>query len=378
MIDSQYTELIDFLYKPLDTVSGDAYTAREIDENRTFYLIIDGMGKGLSASLSAMIMSSFINHLIDKMKVHDSFSLDMLIKESIEYMQPILLDEEVVSVDYIVIDNSYSQIQYAKFAMPVMLLQDENEKIIRLKSNNPPLNKYSSDYKISTYDSSSISKFLFYSDGIVENEISKNTTYADYIENDFASSYTREDLKNRIFKRIKHQEDDITLIFIHKLSLSENLISEKSFQSNMDNLDIANEWYTKELEKHTNSDSTYKANLSFSELFMNAFEHGNLGLSSAQKHQMLEEDTYFTTLTEEGDKCTKNILVQISKITQNDSTYLITQITDDGNGFDTQILSTIFQNSQRFNGRGVFVSRKNSFGIYYNKKGNSVLFLNKI
>ena len=51
---------------------------------------------------------------------------------------------------------------------------------------------------------------------------------------------------------------------------------------------------------------------------------------------------------------------------------------DEGEGFDTQILSQIFRNSKKFNGRGVLVSRKNSMGIYYNSKGNCVLFLNKI
>jgi two-component system, HptB-dependent secretion and biofilm response regulator len=57
---------------------------------------------------------------------------------------------------------------------------------------------------------------------------------------------------------------------------------------------------------------------------------------------------------------------------------MVTQITDEGDGFDTQILSKIFRNSTKFNARGVFVSRKNSLGIYYNSKGNSVLYLNKI
>jgi hypothetical protein len=66
------------------------------------------------------------------------------------------------------------------------------------------------------------------------------------------------------------------------------------------------------------------------------------------------------------------------KIQHCDSSYIITKIVDEGNGFDTQVLSEIFRNSDTFNGRGVFVSRKNSLGIYYNAKGNSVLFLHKV
>jgi len=79
-----------------------------------------------------------------------------------------------------------------------------------------------------------------------------------------------------------------------------------------------------------------------------------------------------------GEKCSKEITVKVDKVKSVSDTYIITQISDEGKGFDTQILSEIFRNSQKFNGRGVFVSRQSSSGIYYNDKGNSVLFLHKI
>ena len=379
MIAAKNTELVDFLYKPLDVVSGDAYTAREIDKNRTFYLVVDGMGKGLSASLTAMIMTSFINHLIDKMKMYDSFSLDILIQESMEYMRPILLEEESVAIDYILMDSAYSTMEYAKFAMPVMLLQNENNEIIRIKSNNPPLSKYVTDYKISTYKTNGISKFLFYSDGVVENTVDEDKTYADFIEDDFLSSYTREDLKNKLFQRIETQEDDITLIFINILDLKNTLIETKSFNTSLHDVDIASEWYSNLLE-HVTTDvkSAYNAGLVFTELYMNAYEHGNLGITAFEKNSLLENDIYFDTLLEKEKDCTKKITVQLNKVKYGADTYIITQISDEGEGFDTQLLSQIFRNSRTFNGRGVFVSRKNSWGIYYNQRGNSVLYLNKV
>ncbi len=378
MIDSTQNELVDFLYKPLDMMSGDAYTAREIDEYRTFYLIVDGMGKGLSASLTAILMTSFINHLIDKMKMHDSFDLHILITESMEYIRPILLEEEILAIDYIVIDNSYGRMEYAKFAMPVMLLQTDEREIIRIKSNNPPMNKYQKKFSISEYKTLGIAKLLFYSDGVVENTVFENQTYAEFIEFDFATSYTREDLKNKIFEKIKVQEDDITLIFINRLHYTSTVVSEKSFDCTLESIDFANEWYEKELKKLSTNESTYNANIVFTELFMNAYEHGNLGISASYKHQLLNDDIYFETLLKKSEECEKKIVVKLDKIEDGKSTYLITQITDEGVGFDTQILATIFRNSESFNGRGVFVSRKNCFGIYYNSKGNSVLYLNKV
>ena len=380
MIGEKNISLVDFLYQPLDVISGDAYTARRIDENRTFYLIVDGMGKGLSASLTAMNMTSFINHIIDKMLEYDSFSLDMLIKESMSYIRPILLDEEAVAIDYILFDASYNTLSYAKFGMPAILMQNSKNEIIKLKSNNPPMSKWQRSYQISEYNIEDMNKFLFYSDGIVENSTKhEHKLYAEYIQKDFLKSFTREEFKERFLSKIDKAEDDITLIFIHRLPLEYIVSNEKRFETSFEDVDSAAEWYNKILSEIKNSSQIInEADLVFTELYMNAYEHGNLGISSQRKHKLIEEDRYFEVLQEEEIGCNKKINVKVSGLCYKEVCYIITQISDEGEGFDTQILSRIFRNRQRFNGRGVFVSRKNSLGIYYNTKGNSVLYLNKI
>ena len=380
MLDDKNISLVDFLYQPLDVISGDAYTARRIDENRTFYLIVDGMGKGLSASLSAMIMTSFVNHIIDKMIEFDSFSLEILVKESMDYIKPILLEEEALALDYIVFDNSYNKLQYAKFAMPAILLQDKKQDIIRLTSNNPPISKYLNKYKVSEYDITGLEKFLFYSDGMIENmTIYENQTYAEFIEEDFKSSFTRGDLKTKFFEKIDEAEDDITLIFINRLNLKDTLVDKKTFNTSLKDVDLASEWYNNLLESITDDTNIINnASVVFTELFMNAYEHGSLGLDSVTKNRLLNHDTYFDILKKLEIDCQKKIDVKVDKLVYESSTYIVTQIIDEGDGFDTQTLSEIFRNSQTFNGRGVFVSRKNSLGIYYNSKGNLVLYLNKI
>lgn len=380
MIDSTHISLVDFLYNPLDLISGDAYTARRIDDHRTFYLIVDGMGKGLSASLTAMIMTSFINHIIDRMIEHDSFSLDILIKESMDYMKPILLEEEAVAVDYILFDTAYDNLQYAKFAMPASLMQDKSHNIIKIKSNNPPMSKYQPNYTINKCDVKEIDKFLFFSDGVVENSTSDNgRTYADFIEHDFKHSFTREDLKTKFFEKIDKVEDDITLIFINRIPFEETTSYEKNFTTSLDDIDKASQWYEELWASLTdNTKISYKAGVVFTELYMNAYEHGNLGIDSQTKHKLLDDDIYFETLQEKEMSCSKKIDVKVSKLNYNSSNYVITQISDEGEGFDTQILSEIFRNSKTFNGRGVFVSRSNSLGIYYNPEGTTVLYLHKV
>jgi len=372
MIDSKEISLVDFLYHPLDILSGDAYTARIINEHKTFYLLVDGMGKGLSASLTSMSITTFINNIIDKMIEYESFSLDILIKESMDYIKPILLDEEVVSIDYILFDSYFLELEYAKFSMPPFLLEDDKRNVIKIKSNNPPMSKWSENYKIDSYNVKNINKFLFYSDGLVENStIYNNMPYSNYIEEDFTNSFTREEVQENFLSKISTQEDDLTFIFINRLELNEHtLFQKKVFDAKLEVVDKANSWY-EDICKNV------KSSLAFNELFMNAYEHGSLGIDAQMKHQFLEEDIYFEKLLENEKECTKKITVKIYKVKDLSSEYMVTQIIDEGDGFDTNILSTIFRNSKKFNGRGVFVSRKNSMGIYYNSKGNSVLFLNK-
>nr|WP_321266925.1 response regulator [uncultured Sulfurimonas sp.] len=380
MIDMKCTALVDFLYQPLDVLSGDSYSARKIDDFKTLYLLVDGMGKGLSASLSSMLITSFINYKIDKMQDSNSFDLNRLIDMSLSYIKPILLEYEALSVDYMVIDQVNSKMQYAKFAMPATLIQNSKNEVIKLKSNNGPVSKYIKDFTISEYDISNITKFLFYSDGMVENTTRfKDKLYIEYIQEDFLDSFTKEEMRERFLWKINKPEDDITFVFINKLNLDDNIIAKKSFNTSMKEVDNANEWNTSVWEGLTSDVKLiYSSGIVFTELFMNAYEHGNIGLNSAMKHKLIEENLYLDVLKEQEQDCDKQIHVTINKIEYGESHYIVTKIQDEGKGFDTQILSKIFRNVKSFNGRGVFVSRSASLGIYYNDKGNSVLFLHKL
>jgi hypothetical protein len=264
--------------------------------------------------------------------------------------------------------------------MPAILLQTDENRVIKLKSNNPPISKYIGDFNISTYDITNVVKYLFYSDGVIESTTRfQDKLYTDYIEDDFLDSFTKENMKEKIFWKIEEPEDDITFIFINKLNLEKTIVAKNSFTTSMQQIDIANDWYN-DLWNILTEDTKliYNSGVVFTELYMNAYEHGNLGIDANTKHKLIEEDLYIESLSKKEKNCDKNIVVTVNKIIYSSSTYIITQITDEGKGFDTQILSEIFRNARSFNGRGVFVSRSSSLGIYYNSKGNSVLYLHKI
>lgn len=379
MHENSSIALIDFFYKPLDVLSGDSYSAREIDKNTQLYFIIDGMGKGLSASLGSMLLTSYVNHMVDKRV--DDFNLKNLVNSAIEYIKPILLEDEAMAADFILIDYKNAKMHYAKFAMPSSLLQTINNKIVKIKSNNAPLSKYVKKIKVSSFDISNVLKFLFYSDGVIENSIrEKNKIYANYLDSDFLASFTKDELREKILWRIDKQEDDMTFIFINRFNLMKYTSNVQNvFDSSLDAIEKANEWYG-DFWNCTSSDYKliYNAGVVFTELFMNAYEHGSLGLDTQTKHKLISDDNYFTTLEKLEKNCTKKISVCINIIEYNLNKYVTTAIRDEGDGFNTQILSDIFRDRKNFNGRGVYISRQSSLGIYYNAKGTSVLFLHKL
>ncbi len=376
MINGKYTILINFLYKPLDILSGDAYSARKISEYKTFYFLVDGMGKGISASLTSMLMTAYINHVVDIMLKTKEFNFHNLIKSAIEYIQPILLEEEAVATSFILFDVNNNSMECATFAMPAMLLENLEHEIVKIKSNNPPLSKYQKNFKIDTVNIKDIAKFLFYTDGLVESETNDEKTYNSFVEDDFLNSFTKNSFMEKAFDKIKTQDDDITLVFLNKSTCFEGLVARNIFKSSLESVDEAGQWYEQELNALLDKpESINNAVTAFNELFMNAYEHGSLGIPSSLKHKLIEEGSYYETLLKQEKKCDKKIKVTINKIMNKDEINIITKITDEGKGFDTKKLSKIFRNREKFNGRGVYISRQASAGIYYNSKGNTVLFI---
>lgn len=379
MLDNCCMSLIDFFYKPLDILSGDAYSARSAGKDIVFYFIVDGMGKGLSASLSSMLMTAYLNHLVDM--VEENFNLKNLIESTLSYIKPILLEEESLSVDFFALNYKDLTMDYAKFAMPSSLLESSEHKIIKIKSNNPPISKYTATFSIDTMDISNILKFLFYSDGITENSVRhENRVYGEFLEEDFLNSFTKDELREKILWRIDEQQDDMTFIFINQLTLSSQIeYVKKIFPTTLEAVEEANDWYSDFWSSLTKDFKiAYNAGVVFGELFMNAYEHGNLQIDAAAKHLLIDEDNYFTTLEKLQTECKKEITVTIKIIKHRARKYITTLIKDEGRGFDTQILAKIFRDKKNFNGRGVFISRQSSLGIYYNAKGNSVMFLHRL
>ena len=115
----------------------------------------------------------------------------------------------------------------------------------------------------------------------------------------------------------------------------------------------------------------------FTEMIMNAYEHGNLGINFEKKQQLLENEKYHDFINQEEKKHKdKNIMIQYYNV----NGMLVLNIQDEGKGFDTNILKDLFvkDNETMFHGRGIKISSSDFDFVIYNDVGNSVLFGKKL
>jgi CheY-like chemotaxis protein len=216
-------KLLDFncelFYKPLDILSGDSYIIRKINDEKYLVFLVDGMGKGISASVTAMMCSSFVNYYIDIIQQNQLlFSLESLLQEFLKYIQPNLLEYEVVSATFLFFNKTDELLQYSIFSMPPSLYMcSQDDTVYKIKSNNIPLAPYTTSYNIDTLKLGNIEKMLIYSDGLNECTLkNKKELYGTYLKEDFKNAQNKQEFQEIYSKKILTQEDDTTYVFMHK------------------------------------------------------------------------------------------------------------------------------------------------------------------
>ena len=206
------------LYKPKDTLSGDSYIIKKISNDKYFIFLVDGMGKGISASVTAMLCSSFVNYFINKsLENSEEFILEKLLKSLFKFIQPNLLELEIVSAHFLLFDNAKNELQYSIFSMPPILYMREEESVYKIKSNNIPLSSYTKEFTIDKINTKKISKIIIYSDGLNENSIKGfQDTYNSYLTQDFKKANSIDEFELLRKTKIDTQEDDITYVLMTK------------------------------------------------------------------------------------------------------------------------------------------------------------------
>ena len=158
---------VDISYKPYSALSGDTYSLRKTQDGRLVGFIADAMGKGLSAAMSAMGLTRFLNYFFDELEEElGGFVFEKWSHKMLKFLQKNLLGDEILCIMLIEFDVKHSLVRYASCGMPALLIETQTGELVSIKSNNPPLGSYSESILVKALISTQMHKMLCYTDGL--------------------------------------------------------------------------------------------------------------------------------------------------------------------------------------------------------------------
>ncbi len=365
----------DIAYKPIQMPSGDAYSIRRIDENRTLIILFDAMGKGLSASITSILASAFVNDWIDRALDSDTFTLAGTIEAFHYYLKKLIFEEEALSCSFVLLDFGEMTIESVMYGMPPILLCDRAGEIRKIRSNHTPMTRHSDDFSLQRHTIGEIYKVLLYTDGLNETLLPSGELYHRYLQEDFRDAANYRHFLQRVMSRTETFDDDMTFLFLEKEYCHHCSVARYTIESTADAIDALMYKVEDFLTGHGMEAADSAAMLqAFSEMVVNAYEHGNLGIDHETKRRLLEEGCYEAFLQErEAQFREKKIKVLLHlKEEPHLKTFKI-DIEDEGEGFDTTLMRNRIIKKSQFNGRGLLMVSRSVDAYYYNDRANRVI-----
>ncbi len=365
----------DISYKPHQIPSGDCYSIRNVGENKLFVFLVDAMGKGLNASFTSIMSSTFLNYITDTQTQKGKFDLEYTIKKYHRFIKKSIFDDEIISVSFFVFDFYENRVEYASFSMPPVLLKMSDNSVKSLKSNNLPLSKYKLKINITQHSLEDVVKLLIYSDGLNETVTSDMHMYKKYLENDFANRANYKEFLSIAQQRVGSFDDDMTFLYIEKEVCDKSVSESFCIKSRRNELQKAIDKTEALFFKHSLSlENEVYFSSAFNEMLMNSYEHGNLAISYRQKNEHMENGTFDELIKEREERFgDKKIYIKFSVKEERDFKIFIIEIEDEGDGFDTSIIRNKFLKKSSYSGRGLIMTSKMVDAFYYNDKGNKLV-----
>ena len=373
--------LFDSYYKPLDILSGDTLGSIKIGEDRYLLYIVDAMGKGLSASVTSIQSTSFINNSIEKSFKNNDFSMEATLSSFCDFIRKQLLDDELLCITFVDFDCKMERLRIANYGMPPVLIE-ENGIVRTIKSNNPPIMPFLASHNIDEIPTQNVSKIAIYSDGLNEAGQTNGVPYQASICEDFQESILLKQFLNKFYKKTEEADDDVTVIFLTKPDFETKLETTFLINSSINEIMDVNSKLEEALESMgVQTKEASEIMLVFTELAMNAFEHGSLNIRSHEKQRLIEDEEYEDYLLTLGEEhAQKEIEITAKLLRQKDSYLIDIDIEDDGEGFVfSDVLKIIhLDNEKKYSGRGVWMAKGMTDGVYFNEKGNKVSFFKRV
>jgi DNA-binding NarL/FixJ family response regulator len=354
--------LVDSYFKPYDIVSGDSYITIKLSNTEFFVAIVDGMGKGISASLSSVLSIAFLNYSITKSRELDDYSFNRVVRDVFNYIKTIMLEHESLSFALVHIDIKKEKIYYANFGLFPFYLK-KGDKFIQIKPNNASVLSLSKNFKIDTYEG--FDSLLITSDGLTESFMKDNMPYFVNLKKEFTNFDLLSEILEDFKKEIKKVNDDITVFMISKDNFKYKTIFDRNLLVTKENI----EKLLIEIEKLLTLNKICSISIeiiifALNELLLNILEHSIYKISeNKQKIVKNEIKIEYNNMPQHW----ANLKIKLSK------KFILVEIENEGKGFEVnKVLNTEWYN--RYHGRGLKMLKLVGSGLYYNSNGNNVKF----
>lgn len=370
----EYGIFINILYKPLDILSGDIYSIRRLTDGKVLLFLADSMGKGLSASVTSILTTSYINHIVDAECENGGIVLDELITSFSKYIKNILLDDEILSITFLMIDFYNETMEISSFSSPPVMIKMSDGSVQSIKCNNPPLTKYLNKFKKDVIDIKDVVGVLAITDGLYECTAKEGGPVSDRVMSAYRKNILKTDFHNYMEAVMDEPEDDVSCIHLLKMKKCTEDCNTLSISSSLKEVGKAIEWLEDYFaEKELDIEDSSMLTLAFTELTMNAFEHSVMGLDNREKYRMINQGKYDEYISQASSDKMIHFRAGIRELFG--KKFVFIRIKDEGAGFNPHILKTWMYDKDQNDGKGVKISRRIIDEIYYSKDGREAIII---
>ena len=368
---------INVAYSPHDIMCGDGYSVRNLFDGRQFIFIVDAMGSGMSASLTAMLATSFFNYQVENLHLWENFTLQLFLKRFQEYLSSMLLEEETLSCGFFLVDLAKEEVKTALFALPPLLLRGVDGSVQRIRGENPPLGIYPSDVRISTLSLSGVADLLVMTDGVSDALLVTGGEYREVLERDYSAAPTITALLRRFKKRTDQGSlDDLTLLHLRRLDFDSCWKWRTEPDLTLLGLSSSIRVFLDALDTEADLDPVERdeVEVALTEALTNAFEHGCLGIDRDEKTRLQVAGDYEDFLERTAFLPDARITLSATLWRGAERPLLLMEVRDSGPGIPDDAQSTIADETA-VNGRGLRMIGRYSDSLFIGRPGGCLLIL---
>lgn len=367
-------------YAPRDIMCGDGYSIRNLFDGRQLIFVVDAMGSGMSASLTAMLTTSFCNYQVENLHLWESFTLRIFLKRFQEYLSGMLLAEEAISCGFFLVDLLREEIETALFALPPLLIRNLDGSVQKIRGENPPLGIYPCEVKISTLPLSQVADLMIMTDGISDALLVNGGSYREELVNDFRAAPTLAGLQRQFKMKVASgEQDDLTLMQLRRLDLDSDWSWRGEPDLTLAGLGETIQAFLGALSIEVDLDQVERDELevTLSEALTNALEHGCLGINGDEKTRLLLEGGYDDALERIALLPQAGMVLSANLWRKAEKPLLVMEVQDNGPGLPDGAL-TDKKDETSVNGRGLRLINRYNDAVFIGGPGGRLLILKSL